>query len=113
MCADIRSCIGGLERRKARVPATKSINPELQLKSAWRVAAAYTRTGSAVLVDNGADVRNETAVAWGLGTHVDPYRDVDLTTGPVDDAAILPADGGRWGSTRCASGPPRAPRWNV
>src|SRR5262249_19143483 len=39
-------------------------------------------------------------VAWIVGTHIDPVRDVQLTKGPVDDlddAAELPAYGGKMG----------------
>ena len=39
-------------------------------------------------------------VAWIVGTHIDPLRDVQMTKGPVDDlddAADLPAYGGKMG----------------
>jgi 4-hydroxy-3-polyprenylbenzoate decarboxylase len=39
-------------------------------------------------------------VAWVAGTHVDPSRDIQIVTGPVDDlddAAIHPALGGKMG----------------
>jgi 4-hydroxy-3-polyprenylbenzoate decarboxylase len=39
-------------------------------------------------------------VAWVVGTHIDPQRDVQMTLGPVDDlddAAALPAFGGKMG----------------
>ncbi len=45
-------------------------------------------------------MQNEAEVAWIAGTHVDPSRDIEITTGPVDDlddAAILPAFGGKMG----------------
>jgi 4-hydroxy-3-polyprenylbenzoate decarboxylase len=53
-----------------------------------------------VVVDKDVDVQNEHEVAWIAGTHVDPSRDVLVTTGPVDDlddAAMLPAFGGKMG----------------
>jgi len=53
-----------------------------------------------VVVDKDVDVQNEAEVAWIVGTHVDPSRDVQIVTGPVDDlddAAIMPAFGGKMG----------------
>jgi 4-hydroxy-3-polyprenylbenzoate decarboxylase len=53
-----------------------------------------------VVVDEDVNVQDEHEVAWIAGTHVDPSRDVVITTGPVDDlddAAILPAFGGKMG----------------
>jgi 4-hydroxy-3-polyprenylbenzoate decarboxylase len=53
-----------------------------------------------VVVDKDVDVQNEAEVAWIAGTHVDPLRDVDVVRGPVDDlddAAPLPAYGGKMG----------------
>jgi 4-hydroxy-3-polyprenylbenzoate decarboxylase len=53
-----------------------------------------------VVVDKDVDVQNEAEVAWIVGTHVDPSRDVEIVKGPVDDldaAAILPAFGGKMG----------------
>ncbi len=53
-----------------------------------------------VVVDKDVDVQNEHEVAWIAGTHVDPSRDILVTTGPVDDlddAAIMPAFGGKMG----------------
>jgi 4-hydroxy-3-polyprenylbenzoate decarboxylase len=53
-----------------------------------------------VVVDKDVDVQNEAEVAWIVGTHVDPSRDIEIVTGPVDDldaAAILPAFGGKMG----------------
>ena len=53
-----------------------------------------------VVVDKDVNVQDEHEVAWIAGTHVDPSRDVVITTGPVDDlddAAILPAFGGKMG----------------
>ena len=45
-------------------------------------------------------MQNEAEVAWIVGTHFDPSRDIQITSGPVDDlddAAILPAYGGKMG----------------
>jgi 4-hydroxy-3-polyprenylbenzoate decarboxylase len=53
-----------------------------------------------VVVDKDVDVQNEAEVAWIVGTHVDPSRDVEIVKGPVDDldaAAMLPAFGGKMG----------------
>jgi 4-hydroxy-3-polyprenylbenzoate decarboxylase len=53
-----------------------------------------------VVVDRDVDVQNEAEVAWIVGTHVDPSRDIQIVTGPVDDldaAAIMPAFGGKMG----------------
>ena len=53
-----------------------------------------------VVVDKDVDVHNEAEVAWIVGTHVDPSRDIEMTKGPVDDlddAAIFPSYGGKMG----------------
>jgi 4-hydroxy-3-polyprenylbenzoate decarboxylase len=53
-----------------------------------------------VVVDKEVDVHDLSEVAWIVGTHIDPMRDVQLTKGPVDDlddAAELPAYGGKMG----------------
>ena len=53
-----------------------------------------------VVVDKDVNVQDEAEVAWIVGTHVDPLRDIQITTGPVDDlddAAGLPAYGGKMG----------------
>jgi len=53
-----------------------------------------------VVVDQDVNVQDEAEVAWIAGTHVDPSRDIEITKGPVDDlddAAILPAFGGKMG----------------
>src|SRR5687767_15157796 len=53
-----------------------------------------------VVVDKDVDVQNPEEVAWVAGTHVDPSRDIQIVTGPVDDlddAAIHPAFGGKMG----------------
>ncbi len=53
-----------------------------------------------VVVDKDVDVQNVSEVAWIVGTHMDPVRDVQMTRGPVDDlddAADLPAYGGKMG----------------
>src|SRR5215207_8315274 len=53
-----------------------------------------------VVVDKDVDVHNLREVAWIVGTHIDPMRDVQMTKGPVDDlddAAELPAYGGKMG----------------
>jgi 4-hydroxy-3-polyprenylbenzoate decarboxylase len=53
-----------------------------------------------VVVDKDVDVQNLSQVAWIVGTHMDPLRDIQMTKGPVDDlddAAELPAYGGKMG----------------
>ena len=53
-----------------------------------------------VVVDKDVNVQNEAEVAWIAGTHVDPSRDIQIVTGPVDDlddAAFAPAFGGKMG----------------
>jgi 4-hydroxy-3-polyprenylbenzoate decarboxylase len=53
-----------------------------------------------VVVDKDVDVHDTSEVAWIVGTHMDPLRDVQMTRGPVDDlddAADLPAYGGKMG----------------
>ena len=53
-----------------------------------------------VVVDKDVDVHNLSQVAWIVGTHYDPLRDIQMTKGPVDDlddASDLPAYGGKMG----------------
>jgi 4-hydroxy-3-polyprenylbenzoate decarboxylase len=53
-----------------------------------------------VIVDRDVDVHNLREVAWIVGTHMDPSRDVQMTKGPLDDlddACDLPAYGGKMG----------------
>jgi len=53
-----------------------------------------------IVVDREVNVQDEAEVAWVVGTHVDPARDVEITRGPVDDlddAALAPAYGGKMG----------------
>lgn len=53
-----------------------------------------------VVVDKDVNVQDEAEVAWIAGTHVDPSRDIQIVTGPVDDlddAAIAPGYGGKMG----------------
>ena len=53
-----------------------------------------------VIVDRDVDVHNLHEVAWIVGTHMDPSRDVQMTKGPLDDlddACDLPAYGGKMG----------------
>jgi 4-hydroxy-3-polyprenylbenzoate decarboxylase len=61
-----------------------------------------------VVVDKDVDVQNEAEVAWIVGTHVDPARDIEIVKGPVDDlddAAMLPAFGGKMGIDATRKGP--------
>ena len=53
-----------------------------------------------VVVDKDVNVHDVSEVAWIVGTHMDPLRDIQMTKGPVDDlddAADLPAYGGKMG----------------
>jgi 4-hydroxy-3-polyprenylbenzoate decarboxylase len=53
-----------------------------------------------IVVDKDVNVQDVREVAWIVGTHMDPLRDVQMTKGPVDDlddAADLPAYGGKMG----------------
>jgi 4-hydroxy-3-polyprenylbenzoate decarboxylase len=53
-----------------------------------------------VVVDKDVNVQNVSEVAWIVGTHVDPERDVQFTRGPMDDlenASDLPAYGSKMG----------------
>ena len=53
-----------------------------------------------IVVDKDVDVQNEAEVAWIVGTHIDPERDIQFMRGPVDDledASDLPAFGSKMG----------------
>src|SRR5687768_11511954 len=53
-----------------------------------------------IVVDKDVDVQNQSEVAWIVGTHYDPERDIQFTRGPVDDledASDLPAFGSKMG----------------
>jgi len=53
-----------------------------------------------VVVDRDVDVQNLSQVAWIVGTHIDPERDIQFMRGPVDDledASDLPAYGSKMG----------------
>jgi 4-hydroxy-3-polyprenylbenzoate decarboxylase len=53
-----------------------------------------------VVVDKDVNVQDPAEVAWIVGTHMDPLRDVQMTRGPLDDlddAAEMPAFGGKMG----------------
>ena len=53
-----------------------------------------------IVVDSDVNVQDVREVAWIVGTHMDPLRDIQMTRGPVDDlddAADLPAYGGKMG----------------
>jgi 4-hydroxy-3-polyprenylbenzoate decarboxylase len=61
-----------------------------------------------IVVDKDVNVQDFDEVAWVVGTHVDPSRDIEITKGPVDDlddAAILPAYGGKMGIDATRKGP--------
>src|SRR5437773_5075097 len=53
-----------------------------------------------IVVDKDVNVQDVSEVAWIAGTHMDPLRDIQMTRGPLDDlddAAELPAYGGKMG----------------
>jgi len=53
-----------------------------------------------VIVDKDVDVHDLREVAWIVGTHMDPSRDVQMTKGPLDDlddSCDVPAYGGKMG----------------
>jgi 4-hydroxy-3-polyprenylbenzoate decarboxylase len=53
-----------------------------------------------IVVDQDIDVANEQEVAWIVGTHIDPERDIQFMRGPVDDledASDLAAYGSKMG----------------
>ena len=53
-----------------------------------------------IVVDQDVDVQNENEVAWIVGTHIDPERDIQFMRGPVDDledASDMPAYGSKMG----------------
>jgi 4-hydroxy-3-polyprenylbenzoate decarboxylase len=53
-----------------------------------------------IVVDKDVDVQNLSEVAWVVGTHISPQRDIQFTTGPMDDledASDLPAFGSKMG----------------
>lgn len=53
-----------------------------------------------IVVDKDVDVQNQSEVAWIVGTHIDPERDIQFMRGPVDDledASDLPAFGSKMG----------------
>ena len=53
-----------------------------------------------VVVDKDVNVQDVSEVAWIVGTHYDPERDIQFTRGPVDDledASDLPAYGSKMG----------------
>ena len=47
-----------------------------------------------IVVDQDVDVQNEAEVAWIVGTHYDPERDIQFTRGPVDDLEDAQRSGG-------------------
>jgi len=53
-----------------------------------------------IIVDKDIDVQNLSEVAWVVGTHISPQRDIQFTNGPMDDledASDLPAYGSKMG----------------
>ena len=53
-----------------------------------------------IVVDKDVNVQDEREVAWIVGTHMDPLRDIQFTRGPMDDlenASDLPAYGSKMG----------------
>src|SRR6187455_575568 len=61
-----------------------------------------------IVVDKDVNAQDPAEVAWIAGTHVDPSRDIEITRGPVDDlddAAMMPAFGGKMGIDATRKGP--------
>jgi len=61
-----------------------------------------------IVVDKDVNAQDFEEVAWVVGTHVDPARDIEITRGPVDDlddAAMYPAFGGKMGIDATRKGP--------
>jgi 4-hydroxy-3-polyprenylbenzoate decarboxylase len=61
-----------------------------------------------IVVDKDVNAQDSEEVAWIVGTHVDPSRDIEMMRGPVDDlddASILPAFGGKMGIDATRKGP--------
>jgi 4-hydroxy-3-polyprenylbenzoate decarboxylase len=53
-----------------------------------------------IIDDADVNVQDEREVAWIVGTHMDPERDIQFTRGPMDDlenASDLPAYGSKMG----------------
>ncbi len=53
-----------------------------------------------IVVDRDVNVQDEREVAWIVGTHMDPQRDIQFTKGPMDDlenASDVPAYGSKMG----------------
>jgi 4-hydroxy-3-polyprenylbenzoate decarboxylase len=53
-----------------------------------------------VVVDGDVNVQDPSEVAWIVGTHMDPQRDIQFTQGPMDDleaASSIPAYGSKMG----------------
>jgi 4-hydroxy-3-polyprenylbenzoate decarboxylase len=53
-----------------------------------------------IVVDEDIDVQNLSEVAWVVGTHIDPERDIQFMKGPVDDledASDIAAYGSKMG----------------
>jgi 4-hydroxy-3-polyprenylbenzoate decarboxylase len=61
-----------------------------------------------IVVDKDVNAQDFEEVAWVVGTHVDPARDIEITRGPVDDlddAAMFQSFGGKMGIDATRKGP--------
>jgi 4-hydroxy-3-polyprenylbenzoate decarboxylase len=61
-----------------------------------------------IVVDKDVNAQDFEEVAWVVGTHVDPARDIEITRGPVDDlddAAMYQSFGGKMGIDATRKGP--------
>lgn len=61
-----------------------------------------------IVVDKDVNAQDFDEVAWVVGTHVDPARDIEITRGPVDDlddAAMFQSFGGKMGIDATRKGP--------
>ena len=66
-----------------------------------------------VVVDKDVDVQDVSEVAWIVGTHIDPLRDIQMTRGRSTISTMRRTcrrTAARWASTRRGNGRPKASR---
>ena len=91
---------GHLPQPRARVDRQALSRPRAQDHERVLGLGQLMFSKTIIVVDKDVDVHDLSQVAWIVGTHYDPLRDVQMTKGPVDDlddAADLPAYGGKMG----------------
>jgi 4-hydroxy-3-polyprenylbenzoate decarboxylase len=87
----------GMASERIFLPMIRKTTPEI-VDMHFPAEGMFSKT--VVVVDKDVNVHDLSEVAWIVGTHMDPLRDVQMTKGPVDDlddAADLPAYGGKMG----------------